>query len=116
MEYQGKFEKLLAKVTHLSYDNKINSFIAGLKDSIRINVQANRPTPLTMEIGLIKLFVGRNHAQRHPTTQVARPEVPPYTATNFSTHNSLLNTIKKMTPEELTKNRKKSFCFHCNDK
>ena len=109
MEYQGKFEKQLAKVTHLLYDNKINSFMVGLKDGIRINVQANRPTPLTMEIGLIKLFVGRNHAQRHPTTQVARPKVPSYTTTNFSTHNSLSNTLKKMTLEELTKNRKKNF-------
>ena len=64
----------------------------------------------------MKLFEGHDQAQRHPATQVARPEDPFYIATNFSTHNSLLNTIKKMTPEELTKNRKKSFCFHCNDK
>lgn len=56
VEYQGQFEKLLAKVGHLSQDRKVSYCLTGLRDSIRTDVQANRPTTLTMAIGLARFL------------------------------------------------------------
>lgn len=73
MEYQGHFEKLLAKVGHLSQDRKVSCFLTGLRDSIRTDVQANRPTTLTMTIGLARLFEASNSDQKKLTSQSSRP-------------------------------------------
>ncbi|KAH9686112.1 hypothetical protein KPL70_014237 [Citrus sinensis] len=55
-DYQARFERLLAKVGSLSQNKKVRCFIAGLKESIRVDVQANLPTTLTIAIGLARLY------------------------------------------------------------
>ncbi|KAK0587236.1 hypothetical protein LWI29_019561 [Acer saccharum] len=68
VEYQARFEKLLAKVGSLAPDKKVSCFVTGLKDSIRTDVQANLPSTLTMAIGLARLFEARDTTHRQPTT------------------------------------------------
>lgn len=72
VEYQGKFERLLAKINILPRDKKVSCFMVGLKDSIWINVQENKPTSLTMVIRLAKLFEGYDNAQRRPSYQTSK--------------------------------------------
>ncbi|XP_021618816.1 uncharacterized protein LOC110619611 [Manihot esculenta] len=53
--YQSQFEKLLAKVEHLSQARQVGCFVSGLIPSIRIDVQANRPKTLSEAIALARL-------------------------------------------------------------
>lgn len=109
VDYQAKFERMLSKVGSLTQDQKVSCFVTGLKDSICTNVQANRPTTLTMAIGLARLFEARDLAQKKTSTQTTRP--------TFQERNqSMSATVKRMTPDELSERRKKGLCFHCNDK
>lgn len=59
LEYQNKFERLLAKVGSFPQATQVSCFISGLKTNIRIDVQANMPTSLS-SIGLARLFEARN--------------------------------------------------------
>jgi hypothetical protein len=55
-EYQGQYERLLSRAGKLSVAQQIWGFISGLKDSIRLEVQASRPTNLTAAVGLARLY------------------------------------------------------------
>ena len=102
-EYQSKFEKLLAKVEHLPQACQVRCFISGLCESIRIDVQTNRPDNLTSAIGLARLYEAREFSRRKSSIAVKRgsqsrsvaptslPRVP----------------MKKMTIEELNEPKKK---------
>ncbi|KAI9194751.1 hypothetical protein LWI28_008909 [Acer negundo] len=67
VEYQTRFEKLLAKVGSLAPNKKVSCFVTRLKDSIRIDVQAKLPSTLTMAIGLARLFEARDMTHRRST-------------------------------------------------
>jgi hypothetical protein len=49
--YQLQFEQLLSRVGKLSIQHQLSCFISGLKDTIRTEVQAARPTSVTKAIG-----------------------------------------------------------------
>ena len=112
VEYQARFERLLAKISSLSQDKKVSCFVAGLKDSIRTNVQANQPTTLTMAIGLARLFEARDTTHRGPTTTLNVRSGMNVQGLNPTTS----HVVKKMITEELSERRKKGLCFHYNDK
>ncbi|KAH7569605.1 hypothetical protein JRO89_XS06G0207400 [Xanthoceras sorbifolium] len=61
MDYQCKFERLLAKIEILAPEKKVSCFVADLKDNVQTDVQANRLTTLTMTIGLAKLYEARDN-------------------------------------------------------
>lgn len=67
-DYHTQFEKLLAKVGRLSQDRQVSWFVSGLKDTIKADVLAGRPTTLTSAIGLARLYEARNISQRRSTT------------------------------------------------
>ncbi|KAI9162016.1 hypothetical protein LWI28_022966 [Acer negundo] len=77
VDYESKLEKLLAKTESLAPKRKVSCFVMGLKDSIHINVQANRPTILTMAIGLVKLFEAWDLSQQRPISQPSQFANPP---------------------------------------
>ncbi|KAK2655599.1 hypothetical protein Ddye_008651 [Dipteronia dyeriana] len=56
VEYQARFEKLLAKVGSFAPHKKVRCFVTGLKARIRTDEQANLPSTLTMAISLARLF------------------------------------------------------------
>ncbi|KAK0581463.1 hypothetical protein LWI29_014052 [Acer saccharum] len=119
LDYQSKFEQLLAKAGALPQPRQVSCFISGLKDSIRTDVQANRPTSLTMAIGLARLYEAREATQRKQTTNSGRSTFQPRATAGMQIRYPPTQPsapIKKMTTEELNERRKKGLCFHCNDK
>lgn len=55
-EYHTEFTRLLSWVGKLSLEQQVGCFVSGLKDSIRIDVQASRPSFLAEAIGLARLY------------------------------------------------------------
>ncbi|GMN45894.1 hypothetical protein TIFTF001_015075 [Ficus carica] len=105
---QGNFEKLLAKTGSLSQERKV---------SIRTDVKANRPTSLTMAIGLAKPYETCDFSLKKPTNQAVRPMNPQRAAPNVPECN-LTNapSIKRMTTDDLAERRRKGLCFHYNER
>ena len=109
-EYQSPFEKLLAKAGPLTQTRHVSCFISGLRESIRIDVQANRPTTLTSGIGLARLYEARDLTHGKSTLKSG-----PQSASSATT-NSSTTLVKRMTSEELNERKRKGLCFKCNDK
>ena len=55
-EYQTDFERLLARVGQLTAAQQVGCFVSGLKESIRVEVQASKPTSLSGAVGLARLY------------------------------------------------------------
>jgi hypothetical protein len=75
-DYQVQFEQLLSRVGKLSSQHQLSCFISGLKDTIRTEVQAARPTSVTEAIGLARLFETRNWSIRKPITTDTDAQIP----------------------------------------
>ena len=58
-DYQVQFERLLTWVGHLAPEHQIGCFVIGLKEDIRTEVQATRPTSLSVAVGLARLYEAR---------------------------------------------------------
>lgn len=55
-EYQSQFEKLLSRVGKLNQSQQVACFIGGLKEDVRIDVQAMKPPTLSAAVGLARLY------------------------------------------------------------
>ncbi|KAL5756245.1 hypothetical protein ACOSQ2_020991 [Xanthoceras sorbifolium] len=64
--YQVEFEKLSHKIDDLPEKFLVGSFIAGLKDEIRLNVRIKQPKTLSETISVAHLIEERNQFQRKP--------------------------------------------------
>lgn len=58
-EYQIQFEKLLVRAERLTSDQQVRCFSSGLKEHIKMDVLACRPTTLSAAIGLARLYESR---------------------------------------------------------
>jgi hypothetical protein len=66
-EYQCQFEKLFSIVGKLSQVHQVGCFVSGLKENIRTEVQAARPSTLTTSVGLAHLYEARVLTQKKIT-------------------------------------------------
>ena len=55
-EYQSQFGKLLSRVGKLNQSQQVACFIGGLKEGVRIDVQAMKPLSLPAAVGLAQLY------------------------------------------------------------
>ena len=55
-EYQSQFGKLLSRVGKLNQFQQVACFIGGLKEGVRIDVQAMKPLSLLAAVGLAQLY------------------------------------------------------------
>jgi len=116
-EYQCQFEKLLSRVGKLSQAHQVGSFVSGLKENIKMEVQAAKPATLTTAVGLSRLYEARVLAQRKPSFD-SKPR--PYQSqgrnqNSPSIHNST-PTIKKLIESEMKERRERGLCFNCDEK
>lgn len=112
-EYQIEFERLLAKAGSLPQDRQVSCFISGLRDTIRIDVQANRPSTLSNAIGLARLYEAKDFSYQRgvPPNAKVTSDTRSATASKFSTPQ-----VKRLTIEEMNERKRKGLCFRCNDK
>ncbi|KAJ0019948.1 hypothetical protein Pint_30984 [Pistacia integerrima] len=88
---------------------QVSCFVSGLKDNIRIEVQARRPSTLSSAIGLAKLYEARNNARDLVSSKVS--------STSYEAQSSpAAMLIRRLTMEEIDERRKNGLCFKCNEK
>ena len=75
-DYQTQFEKLLTRAEKLTPAQQVGCFISGLRESIRVEVQAARPSSLTTAVGLARLYEAKVTTKRLPIMETRRT-VPP---------------------------------------
>nr|TKS00522.1 hypothetical protein D5086_0000182490 [Populus alba] len=131
--YQEVFERLSHKVDGLPENFLIGSFIAGLKDDIRIDVRVKQPKTLSETISVAHLIEERNLLQRkpssnfrsampnynhraQPTTTVGLLGPPPMQPATQPPGNKFSGPIRRITSQEAKERREKGLCFYCDDK
>ncbi|KAA8529633.1 hypothetical protein F0562_034267 [Nyssa sinensis] len=113
-DYQTQFEKLLARAGKLTPAQHVSCFISGLKESIRIEVQASRPTTLSAVVGLARLYEAKLTTASKRSTPLMEVRRPFSTVPDGS--RPTIPTIRKFSLAEIEERRKQGLCFHCNDK
>jgi hypothetical protein len=115
-DYQIQFERLLSRVGRLAPDHQLGCFISGLKETIRTEVQAARPTNLSAAVGMARLYEAKHQAQRRPTLTDNRrsPNEPPMPSSALTRGRT--TQIKRLTAEEVKERREKGLCFNCDEK
>jgi hypothetical protein len=94
--------------------------VSGLKENIRDEVQASRPSTLTEAVGLARLFDARSVAQRKQVTiqegrRITGPShFPPMPSLNLSRGHSPM--VKRVNLVELKERRDWGLCFNCDEK
>ncbi|XP_041001674.1 uncharacterized protein LOC121247377 [Juglans microcarpa x Juglans regia] len=140
-EYQTTFEILSNKITGVSEEFRISTFLSGLRDELRIIVTIFKPTTLSAAFGLARLQeeeVGRKqypyqtpHIQNnpHPNTHkpaplklpgpnpVPRlPAPPPNSQPNPIPPTRYPFSIKRLSPSQMQEMRDKGLCYNCDEK
>nr|DAD19760.1 TPA_asm: hypothetical protein HUJ06_021223 [Nelumbo nucifera] len=111
-DYQAQFERLLTGVGRVTPEQQVSCFISGLKDSIRFDVLAARPTTLLEAIGLARLYEARNNSWRWSMIPESK------SSHSFKSSASTPSTlpVRRLTPTELKERHDKGLCFNCNEK
>lgn len=103
---------------------QMGGFISGLKDGIRAEVQASRPTTLIAAKGLACLYEAKHEAKHN--TQRRTPAFSnerrgsqssrylPLPSANLTRGRT--PAIKRLSPAELADRRAKGLCFNCDEK
>uniref|UniRef100_A0A2N9GM02 Integrase catalytic domain-containing protein n=1 Tax=Fagus sylvatica TaxID=28930 RepID=A0A2N9GM02_FAGSY len=115
-EYQSQFERLLSRVDRLSPPQQVGCFTSGLKDNLRVDVQALKPTSLSAAVGLARLYEAKNQNQKKIFTPTD-PRKPITTTTpNFSRTTPINTNSRRLNPTEIRERREKGLCFNCDEK
>jgi hypothetical protein len=105
-------------VGKLSQAHQVGGFVSGLKESIRVDVQAVKPSTLTAAVGLAKLYEARVLAKKTPTfTLDSKPKFS-QTSSSGSTQgfrNSNPPT-RRLNETEMKDRREMGLCFNCDEK
>jgi len=62
----------MSRVGRLFANQQIGGFVSGLKENIRAEVQASRPSTLTVAVGLARLFEARSDP---PISHPCHPQI-----------------------------------------
>ena len=97
-EFQSQFERLLSRVGKLPPAQQVGCFISGLKEHLRIDVQALKPASLSAAVGLARLYEAKSQFQhRQPPSEENEKPLP----LSLNKVSPTAKTIKKLTPTEL---------------
>ncbi|XP_020251114.1 uncharacterized protein LOC109828557, partial [Asparagus officinalis] len=125
-EYLGKFEQALGLLDDQpSKRHILERFIGGLKDELRYDVSAARPTSLKGAVALAKLFEDKQKNERKNKGHWSFSNSEG-SSMNKSQNPSLKSSdpqavkpfpqFKRMTSEEIQKKRSQNLCFTCDEK
>ncbi|KAF3446009.1 hypothetical protein FNV43_RR11187 [Rhamnella rubrinervis] len=128
--YQEAFERLSNRVDNLPEGFLISSFIACLKEEVRLDEKIKHPNTLPEAIEVACLIEERNQIQQKttspfrksttppkgdndPTVRILEP--PPTSRPNNGSANSLID-FRGISNQEAWERREKGFCYYCDDK
>lgn len=89
--------------------------MSGLKEPIRTDVQAVKPSTLTAAVGLAKLYEARVMAQKKPTFTLDSKPKSSQTPGSGSFRNNYPPT-RRLNEVEMKDRREKGLCFNCDEK
>ncbi|KAL4192222.1 hypothetical protein AMTRI_Chr06g192850 [Amborella trichopoda] len=112
--YQTQFEKLLTKVGYLSPDRQGSHFINWLKDNIKADVLAGRPTTFSSAIGLTRLYEARNFSEWRADVSIDVKKTP--TTSKKTINNGYVLPVRRLSLAEMQERRAKGLCCNCNEK
>ena len=115
-EYQSQFERLLSRVDRLSPPQQVGCFTSGLKDNLRVDVQALKPTSLSAAVGLARLYEAKNQNQKKIFTPTDPRKPITTTAPNFSRTTPINTNSRRLNPTKIRERREKGLCFNCDEK
>jgi hypothetical protein len=115
-EYQAKFEHLLAKVGYLPSTRQVSCFVSGLRENVKADVLAGRPTDLTTAIGLARLYEARNQSLRKTSSLVPTTAKGLVMANKEEGFPRPRPAVRQMSSIELKERRDRGLCYNCNDK
>ncbi|XP_042963178.1 uncharacterized protein LOC122297221 [Carya illinoinensis] len=142
-EYKTEFEVLSNRISGLTEDFRISTFISGLRDDLKIMLTMVKPNTISAAFGLSKLqeeevtrrnkgMTSKNHSQYIPTnsyipklpapTPLMRLPPPPPRPKNRTfptTYNQTKRPtipIKRVTPTQMQERREKGLCYYCDEK
>jgi hypothetical protein len=144
-DFQNRFEILSNRIQGLSEDFKVNTFLSGLKEEIRITITMLKPKDLTTAFGLARLqeeevkMRSRGHkyqawvtdSQEYTKLATASdpPDQPLITAPNLAHETRNANPsyptnfnkrpsipINRLTPAQMQERREKGLCYNCDEK
>ncbi|KAA8523272.1 hypothetical protein F0562_009695 [Nyssa sinensis] len=98
-EYQTQFKKLLARAVKLTTTQQVGCFTSGLKEAIRVEVQAARSTTLSTTVGVARLYQAKlaSQTKRSFTPGEDRRTTP----VPINGNRPLAPTIRKFSPVEI---------------
>ncbi|KAJ8751592.1 hypothetical protein K2173_016841 [Erythroxylum novogranatense] len=125
--YQDTFERLTQQVSSLPEKFLVSSFIAGLKDEIRLDVKLKKPTSLSDAFGAARIVEEKLQLQRRPfsapkTTGLAfsKPTPVPSIAPGLLGPGPMVKSgpsnFRRLSSQEARERREKGLCFYCDEK
>ena len=113
-EYQSQFKKLLNRVGKLNQSQQVACFIGGLKEGVRIDVQAMKPPTLSETVGLARLYEVKY--QKRSSFNLEPKRAVSTNSIVTSCRPSSTPTIQRLSPMEMKEHRDKGLCFNCDEK
>ena len=113
-EFQSQFEKLLSRVGKLNQSQHIACFIGGLKEGVRIDVQAMKPPTLSAAVGLSRLYEVKY--QKRSSFNLESKKAVSTNSIVTSRPPSSTPTIRRLSPVEMKEHRDKGLFFNCDEK
>ena len=126
--YQDSFEKLSHQIDGLPEGFLIGSFIAGLKDDIRLDVKIKHPKTLAEAIGVAWLIEERNLLQRRLSSSFRPTFAAITTRGNVAPAPGVLGpapatrvanttpTLRRLSNQKARDRREKGLCYYCDEK
>ncbi|KAJ8752156.1 hypothetical protein K2173_003764 [Erythroxylum novogranatense] len=126
VDYQQEFEKLSHRVDNLPASFLVGSFIAGLREEIRLDVKIKQPRTLSDAIGVTRLVEERNLLQKKQST-TSKPSwssktitpsllVPAPSAKTITGTNNSPPPFRRISGQEAKERRDKGLCYYCDEK
>ena len=119
--YKNQFEMLSNKIRNLSESHKINCFLSGLRDEVRLAVRMQNPRTLSAAFGLAKIqeeYLSTCKKVYRPFFESSRSnwQEQPIEKSNSKSESKERVPIQEITSTQMEERRKKGHCYCCDEK
>ena len=117
--YKAEFEVVSNRVKGLSPLHKLNCFLSGLRDEIRLPVRMLNPQFLNEAFGLANIqeeYVWSNRKSIRSHQESGNPSILGLPKSNAVLVTKPKIPVKRITPTQMDERRKKGLCYNCDEK